>query len=132
MVQVVDGTLTEMPLLNDGPFRVCASSSAKADDQAICAESTLTKACERVGGASLHRFCLPEQGLGFEDHTIGEKRVILSCISDQGLFPAHMYLASAMQLRLQWFPDVNHQSSNIDKSLLGACGFEQVDGLICV
>ena len=53
---------------------------------------------------------------------------LLTWTSDQGLFAAQMYLCVALGYRLLFFPDVNHQAHNIDKSVLKACGIGHLDG----
>ena len=51
---------------------------------------------------------------------------ILAWTSDQGLFPSWMYMA-ACGVAVAHFPDVNHQESNIDATLLNAVGLGMVD-----
>jgi hypothetical protein len=57
----------------------------------------------------------------------GEPFPLLCWTSDQGVFAAYIFLAVSAGLRIAFFPDANHQESNIDASLLPAINLGHLD-----
>jgi hypothetical protein len=106
----------------------------------LCPENTFQQArgCHLFGSSlcefifipvTLIIFSYSASTLAIEGHVRTGYTPVLTVTSDQDskMFAAANFLSYQCGLRSVWFPDINHQESNVEKSVLIASGLGQVN-----